>query len=191
MPFKASGGDRDGDGTYAMKDLNGDGKFNKHDKDPNGNYVTDDAEDFDTVKQVNYLSNVAPQHKKFNRDGGHWWTLESEVRKWLKRDDIDELWVYAGCIIGQGKAETVNSDITVPAAFYKIIIQRPSVESAPPKVLAFLFPHQREKQGNLEDFLVSIDTIEALTGLDFFPSVNDANQKQFEATGTWKFWDTF
>jgi endonuclease G len=194
VPFKVSGGDRDRDGRYAMKDLNRDGKFDKNDKDPNGNYITDDPDDFETVKQVNYMSNIAPQHGTgFNRAGGLWWNLEEWVRKQLDRPDINELWIYAGCIFGQGKIEKVgpNKDITVPAAFYALVIQKPTVESEPPKVLAFLFPHQRERQGNLDDFLVSIDTIEALTGLDFFSTMDQAQQNELESTGTWHFWENF
>lgn len=193
VPFKAAGGDRDSDGKYAMKDLNGDGKFNKDDKDPNGKYLTDDADDLDTVKQVNYMSNIAPQHENFNRNGGHWWTLEGWVRKQLERDDIGELWVYAGCVFGQGEIEKIgpDKDITIPAAFYKIVIQKPAVESEPPKVLAFLFPHQRERQGDLDDFLVSIDTIEALIGLDFFSTMGEPQEKELESKGTWKLWEGF
>lgn len=128
VPFKVAGGDRDGDGLYAMKDLNGDGKFNKYDKDPNDHYITDDPDDLDTVKQVNYMSNIAPQHGTgFNRSSGLWWRLENWVRKQLKRDDIDDLWIYAGCIFGQREIEKIgpNKNITVPAAFYKIVIQKP------------------------------------------------------------------
>lgn len=193
VPFKVSGGDRDGDGKYAMKDLNGDGKFKKDDKDPNGDYLIDDPDDFETVKQVNYMSNIAPQHKNFNRNGGLWWKLEGWIREQIKRDDIDELWVYAGCIWGQGKIEKIgpDKDIIVPAVFYKIVIQKPTVESDPPKVLAFLFPHQREKRGDLDDFLVSIDTIEALSGLDFFSTMDESQQNKLESTGTWKFWSDF
>lgn len=194
VPYKVSGGDRDGDGKYAMKDLNGDERFNRDDRDPNGKYLTDDPDDLDTVKQVNYMSNIAPQHGMgFNRSSGLWWKLENWVRKQLDRDDIDEFWIYAGCIFGQGEIKKIGPDIdiTVPAAFYKIVIQKPVVESEPPKVLAFLFPHQRERQGDLDDFLVSIDTIEALTGLDFFSTMDDSQQNKFESVGTWKFWEDF
>jgi len=194
VPFKVSGGDRDCDGRYAMKDINGDGRFNKDDKDPNGNYIIDDSDDFETVKQVNYMSNIAPQHGTgFNRAGGLWWELEEWVRKQLDRPDIDELWIYAGCIFGQGRIEKVgpNKDITVPAMFYAVVIQKPNTDSGLPKVLAFLFPHQRKRAGKLDDFLVSIDTIEALTGLDFFNMLDDTQQDRLESTGTWKFLEKF
>jgi len=38
---------------------------------------------------------------------------------------------------------------------------------------------------------VSIDTIEALTGLDFFSTMDEAQQNELESTGTWKFWSDF
>jgi endonuclease G, mitochondrial len=37
-----------------------------------------------------------------------------------------------------------------------------------PILLAFLFPHQWMRHGEIENFLVSVDVVEALTGLDFF-----------------------
>ena len=58
-------------------------------------------------------------------------------------------------------------------------------------MLAFLFPHQHERQGELNDFLVPVDTIEALTGLDFFASMDESKQKELEKTNTFKFWDSF
>jgi len=51
--------------------------------------------------------------------------------------------------------------------------------------------HQRQRRGNLDDFLVSIDTIEALTGLDFFSAMDQSQQDELESIGTWKFWEDF
>jgi len=58
-------------------------------------------------------------------------------------------------------------------------------------VLAFLLPHHREAHGDIEDFLVSVDIIEALTGLDFFSEMKDEIEKPLEAEDTWLNWGTF
>ncbi len=58
-------------------------------------------------------------------------------------------------------------------------------------MLAFLFPHQRSKHGDIEDFLVSVNTIESLTGLDFLNELDDEIENSVEAVDTWDFWDDF
>jgi endonuclease G len=60
-----------------------------------------------------------------------------------------------------------------------------------PRVLAFLFPHSRVRHGDLEDYLVSIDVVEALTGLDFFNEFGEEVQRALEDTDTFENWDGF
>jgi len=169
VPYAVSGGDRDGDGLYAWED-------------------PDDAE---TVYQVNYMSNIAPQDDSFNRSG-----LWRELERWVQNDalkELGELWVIAGCIFGAGQVERIgpHRDIHVPAMFYKIVIQKPSDPSGDAKVLAFLFPHQRQSHGDKEDFLVSVDIVEALAGFDFFRAPDDGIDEDLETQDTWGFWDGF
>lgn len=171
-PYGVMGGDRDGDGQFAS-----------------------DGDEFDeeTVFQGNYMSNIAPQnHSQFNGSGGLWFRLERWVQDEVVRDRGNEVWIIAGCIFGAGVPEKVgrNNDIGVPPMFYKIVILK-SPEEDDPKILAFLFPHQRLKHGDVEDFLVSIDVIESLTGLDFFNELDDAAQDRLEETDTWDSWADF
>lgn len=60
--------------------------------------------------------------------------------------------------------------------------QRRAVQ--PPNMLAFLFPHQRTAHGDMEDFLVSIDVIKALTGENFFRALDTAAQAALEDQDT-------
>ena len=79
-PYKISGGDRDGDGKYAIKDVNEDGKFTDADRNDQNKYVYDDDEEVEAVKQVNYMTNIAPQHHDgFNGSPGLWYDLERWV----------------------------------------------------------------------------------------------------------------
>jgi endonuclease G len=167
-PYAVMGGDRDNDEMYA---IDGDGY--------------DDT----TIYQCNFITNIAPQHHKgFNNSPGLWYTLEEWVRDTLVRNRGCEVWVTAGCIVGPGEHEVVGSDsnIVVPAMFYKIVVCE--YESGP-AVLAFLFPHQRVAHGKIENFLVTVDVIEALTGLDFFSAMEDEAEELLEDTDTWIFWE--
>ncbi len=68
--------------------------------------------------------------------------------------------------------------------FFKIVITE---EHGAPEMLAFLFPHQIKKHGEIQDFLVSVNAIEAMTGLDFFSELD--NMEVSERESTWKNWD--
>ena len=169
FPYKAAGGDRDGDGLYA-------------DQDP------DDAE---TVFQANYMSNIAPQTPSFNRHG-LWRRLESYIQDRLVGTQSRTVWVITGTILGSGETHFIGPrrDIAVPTMFYKLVVYRPRGRSAsePPTVLAFLFPHQADPHGEIEDFLVSVDVVENLSGLDFFSAPDDGIDEEVEAQDTWGNW---
>ncbi len=48
--------------------------------------------------------------------------------------------------------------------FFKIVLTK---TDGKPTVLAFMFPHQIKKHDDIQDYIVSINLIEAMTGLDF------------------------
>jgi endonuclease G, mitochondrial len=163
VPYFVSGGDRDGDGILAQ-----DG----------------DEDDAQAVFEINYRTNLAPQHHhNFNGSGGLWYKLETYVRKTLLRDKQKEVWVFAGTIYGQGVYDVIGNGVEVPPMFFKIIITE---EEGVPKILAFLFPHQIKKHGEIGDFLVSVNHIESMTGLDFF---HELNNEELERESTFKNWE--
>ena len=68
--------------------------------------------------------------------------------------------------------------------YFKIVITE---ENGVPNILAFLFPHQIVNHGEIEDYLVQVNIIEALTGLDFFTQLND--EESLERQSTWENWN--
>lgn len=161
-PYYIAGGDRDKDGIDA---------------------VNGDEDDAKTIYEIMYMSNMAPQHhNNFNGSGGLWYKLETYIRDILLKKQQKEVWAFAGCIFGPGSYDRIGDGVEVPPMFYKIIVTE---EKNKPKILAFLFPHQIKKHGNIQDYLVSIDLIEAMTGLDFFPELND---EKMERVSTWENW---
>ena len=175
-PYGVMGGDRDGDGSYA--------EYHADDSSNIG-----DPDDALTIFQANYMSNIAPQHQSgFNGSPGLWYDLERWVQDKLVQAQQREVWVFSGCIFGKGMHEKVgpNADIWVPPMFYSIVVTEGGVDGLP-IVLAYLFPHQRIRHGTLDSFLVSVDVIEALTGLDFFSDLDDPSEKWLEDQDTWNF----
>jgi endonuclease G len=61
------------------------------------------------------------------------------------------------------------------------------VNSGKVKMIAFLMPHENSKKP-LYDFVVSVDSIEKLTGIDFFPQLEDALENELEASSDYKDW---
>ncbi|PHQ28179.1 DNA/RNA non-specific endonuclease [Leeuwenhoekiella nanhaiensis] len=127
-------------------------------------------------------SNISPQLREFN--GGIWNRLENQVRDWARR--YGELTVVTGGLLEDPVAKIGEEEVYVPSAFYKIVIRK---ESSGFTALAFLVPHSESDQ-DLKAFVVTIDAIEELTKLDFFPQLDDATETQLEASNSvtdWKF----
>ena len=57
----------------------------------------------------------------------------------------------------------------------------------PLKAIAFLMAHEESNKA-LYEFVVSIDEIEALTGIDFFPALPDDIENELESTSDYKGW---
>lgn len=192
-PFNISGGDRDGDGLLGVADTNEDGVVNADDmKDLELWEFVEDADEISRVYEINYLSNVVPQdHDGFNAGSGIWRKLERYVQNTIVEDQEKEVWVIAGTILGKGEMKKVgkNNNITVPPMFYKIVIRND--EEGNPLILAFLLPHHKVPHGDIENFLVSVDIIESLTGLDFFRELDDSIEDSLEAVDTWVNWRDF
>ena len=110
-------------------------------------------------------SNISPQKHDFN--SGVWNRLEQKVRYWAIRND--GVFVVTGGVL-KNNLKTIGDDkVSVPNQFYKIVLDNNSGKT---KVLAFLLEHKNSNKA-LYEFVVSVDEIEALTGIDFFSELND------------------
>ena len=127
-------------------------------------------------EQTFRMTNISPQTPALNRK--LWQRLEAAVM-----DNIlprkGALWITAGPVF-TGSTERLSSLIEIPDAFYKIIVAPGDVQH-PPRALAFLFPQQVRGDEPLDRFLVSIDRVEALTGLNFFHDLPDAVEQRLES----------
>ena len=127
-------------------------------------------------------SNISPQLQEFN--GGVWNRLENQVRDWARR--YGELTIITGGLLKDPVDKIGEEEVYVPSAFYKILIRK---DASGFTALAFLIPHSESDQ-DLKAFVVTIDAIEELTELDFFPQLDDATEAQLEASHSvtdWKF----
>lgn len=125
-------------------------------------------------------SNISPQEHAFN--AGVWNRLEQKVRYWANK--YNGVYVVSGGIL-KGNMKTIGDEnVSVPNQFYKVLIDN---NSGTPKVLGFLMDHE-DSNKPLYKFVVPIDKIEALTGIDFFPELDDAIENKMEASSSYKAW---
>jgi endonuclease G, mitochondrial len=141
---------------------------------------------------VFYMSNIAPQAPDNNR--GPWEKLESYCRTLVKSGK--ELYVIAGStgkggVGSAGSAATIASNkITVPAAFWKIVVvnNRPGLGldsiTQNTRVIAVLIPNQQGiKEAKWQQFQTNVRALEQRTGYDFLSNLPDRVQEALEIKG--------
>ncbi len=122
-----------------------------------------------------FYSNIIPQNHELNQ--GAWNKLEMQVREWAI--DNTELIVITGPVLKNDlqKIPQGSFKVSIPEYLYKIV-----VDYYPPtyKAIAFLYPNKNVPY-ELDNHIISIDSIETLTGIDFFPKIEDAVENKLEA----------
>lgn len=130
---------------------------------------------FDTLamSETFFMSNMSPQVKGFN--GGIWRELEECTRDWARQ--FKHLYVVTGPVLSRpGKGQIGFSKVTVPAAYFKVLLA-PDQHRA----IAFVLPNEMSTRPVM-DYAGTIDQVEKLTGLDFFPQVLKGMDEELEAS---------
>lgn len=129
------------------------------------------------------MANIAPQKHELN--AGAWLTLENKERQWAQRDSA--IMIVAGPLYSDADKTTIgDAKVRVPGAFFKALVA-PYVES--PRGIAFIYPNM-SAPGNMQDYAVSIDELEKITGFDFFPALPDDIENIVESTFSFKEWNS-
>ncbi|XP_007943901.1 nuclease EXOG, mitochondrial [Orycteropus afer afer] len=130
-----------------------------------------------------YLSNIVPQN--FDNNSGYWNRIEMYCRELTER--FEDVWIVSGPLTlpqaGSGGKKTVSyqvigqDNVAVPSHLYKVILARRSPTSAEPLALgAFVVPNEPIGfQPPLTEFQVSLQDLEKLSGLVFFPQLDRTN----------------
>lgn len=124
------------------------------------------------------LSNISPQHPGFNR--GQWKKLEAKVRKWAIAEG--EIFVASGPVF-KDIIDTIGiNGVLVPSHYYKVIYNNRD------KMIGFILPNRKISE-NLDSFVVTIDSIEFLTGIDFFSDLTNRQENYFESSSDIHQWE--
>ncbi|MEN3040673.1 MAG: DNA/RNA non-specific endonuclease [Bacteroidia bacterium] len=124
------------------------------------------------MSETFYLSNMSPQLHEFN--AGIWEQVESTVRAWARQKKT--LVVYTGPILNKVEKRIGTSKVSVPPAFYKVVYH---LDEKNPAAVGFIVPHAPSQKSPLS-FLVSVDSVERVTGIDFFYKLPDDVEERIE-----------
>ncbi|MCB0754737.1 MAG: DNA/RNA non-specific endonuclease [Flavobacteriales bacterium] len=128
-----------------------------------------------------FYSNMSPQKPEFNRE--RWAELESWVRTYVI-DFQEPVFVVTGPVLKDGLATIGENKVSVPAQYYKIVLDLTGDEH---KAIAFLMPNDHCAYP-VSGYVTSVDEIEMLTGLDFFSTLDDSEEAKLEAMSSIDGW---
>jgi endonuclease G len=155
-----------------------------------------DNQDRIPINQETFLmSNMIPQAPDQNQ--GPWANMENDLRAIVSAGN--EMYIVmgghgAGGTGSNGFAETIaKGKVTVPNVTWRVILILPagvddlSRVSCSTRTIAVIMPNSNTFNGstirddNWQDFIVSVDQVESLTGYDFFSNLPDAVENCIEA----------
>lgn len=121
-----------------------------------------------------YMSNICPQNPNLNR--GDWNDLEEKSREWAKK--YGAVYITCGPIYDTQYPKRIgNNKIAVPDAFYKVILIN---DKKNPQAIGFIFPNKAGHKP-LKKYIVTVDSVEKRTHIDFFPTLPNEIEDRIEA----------
>jgi len=120
----------------------------------------------EAMRQSFLFTNICPQDPSLNR--GDWNELEQTCRKWAQR--YGEVYVVAGPVLYNRKHRTIGKHrVVVPEAFFKVVL----CLKDDPKAIGFIYKNVSANRP-MGDYINTVDQVERITGIDFFPSLPDS-----------------
>ena len=132
----------------------------------------------EAMKESFYFSNMCPQHPQLNRRG--WKNLEEKIRNWAIADSA--IIIICGPIIEKQPKTIGKNKVVVPQRFFKVVL---SPFAKPIRAIGFLFNNEQAVEP-LSSYVVTVDSIESLTNMDFFAPLPDEIENKIEANANCK-----
>ena len=126
--------------------------------------------DIERISETFFMTNISPKSPSFNRGGNK--ELESKIREWII--EFDTVAIITGWVTSDIQHYISEDSIPVPNYFYKVFIDIQRKRS-----IAFLLPNMKITKPIME-YVISIDYLESITGLDFFYKLPDNIEILFE-----------
>lgn len=125
------------------------------------------------MEQSFLMTNVCPQDHALN--SGLWNSIEEQCRTWAKR--YGDVFIVCGPIYFKQPHKRIgNNKVQVPEAFYKVILRlKPT-----PKAIGFVCRNTSAKGHKKMEYVNTVDDVERITGIDFFPKLPDDVEQRVE-----------
>lgn len=130
-----------------------------------------------------FYSNMSPQKGALNRE--RWASMEDRLR-WYVLKHEEPLYVVTGGVLTEGLETIGENKVSIPKYFYKVALD---ITGDNQQGIAFIMPNDACPH-QLLDYSVSIDSVEALTGIDFFPNLADELENKLEGEVNLTEWQT-
>ena len=137
--------------------------------------------DSTAMRESFYLSNVCPQDGNLN--DGDWKELEEMARVWANR--YGSVYIACGPIISDNPVTIGRNRVAVPDAFFKVLLCRLNGDW---QAIGFVFDNKPGHQ-KLVRYGRTVDEVEKLTGIDFFPALDDDIENEIEAKADFSAWN--
>ena len=119
------------------------------------------------------MSNVSPQIPAFNR--GLWKRLEHQVREWSCQ--YDSIYVITGAVLDDNLTSIGKRKVAVPDYYYKSILLYKREQQS---TISF-YIYQYTEDDNLNNFIISTDSLESILGYDLFHNLDDSLEAKIES----------
>lgn len=135
------------------------------------------------MRESCYLTNICPQDASLN--DGSWRKLEELCRRLT--DKYGTIWICCGPVFYTNIYRTIGANrVAVPDAFFKVLLVKTADGAY--QSIGFVFKNNSDKQP-LADCSMSVDDVERITGLDFYPSLPNRIERKVESTFNLKCWN--
>jgi len=119
------------------------------------------------------MTNISPQLPGFNREV---WKL---VEEWVRLQAIiyDTIYVVTGPVFLQNLGSIGKNKVTIPGYFYKVLLRK---EGTKYYSIALMIP-QIGASFDFRRYVIPVNALESITGIDFFPALPDRIENRTES----------
>lgn len=139
--------------------------------------------DEQAMRESFYLSNICPQNPNLN--GGVWKDLEEQVRDLASQKG--SIFVACGPIVTDASTTIGENKVVVPQAFFKVLLQE---EDGKIHTIGFVYENISGRKP-MSTYAMTVDEVEEITGIDFFPSLPNKIEKKTESEVDFTKWTLF
>lgn len=126
------------------------------------------------ISESYFYSNMSPQRPELNRES--WAELENWLRAYVFAT-TEQLLVVTGPVLNPDLPKMGKNQLSIPKYFYKVVLDLQGEEQ---RAIGFVLPNEASNLP-FQSYAVSVDSVERLTGLDFFPALPKEQQEQLES----------